>query len=384
MKLAAIICEYNPFHAGHARQFALTREALGVDCALVCLMSGAFVQRGEPAVFDRLIRARAALAAGADLVLENPVTNVLRSAEGYAAGSVQVLEALGGIDVLSFGCELSGAEDLLQTARLLESEAFPAALRPFLDRGESFAAARQHALEALGGDGSLLEKPNCILGVEYCKALLRQDSKMQPLVLRRGGDYHAQEVDAASPSATALRHRIAAGGDWLSAVPEAARAAYEEAQAHDWQQGERAVLAVLRRMSDEAFQALPHGTEGLWSRFARACRTQAGIPAILNAAKSKRYAMTRVQRLLCCAYLGISREMLERPAPYLRVLGFNARGQAALRKLRGTSALPVRNLGARAPDRDYARLEARCADLYTLCGGQPCYGMAESDRSIRI
>jgi len=382
LKVAAIICEYNPFHNGHARQFSLTRQALGEDALIVCLMSGNYVQRGAPAVFDKMCRAEAALACGADLVLENSVTNVLRSAEGYAAGGVQILTQLGGIDCLSFGVESGTAEELMQIASLLRSDAFSAALRPHLDEGLSFAAARERAAEDLGADASLLRTPNAILGIEYCKAILQQESSIRPLTVLRGGDYHALEMERENPSATSIRLNMAKGEAWYNAVPEAARQYYEGQTSHTLARGEQAMLAVLRTMSREAYEQLPHGSEGLWSKFYRLGREVACLEELAEAVKSKRYARTRIDRMILCAYLGITREMLEKSAPYVRVLGFRPSAQKLLRAMRDNGAIPLIHAGERAPDREYEQLEMRCADLFTFFAGKPEYGTLQKERPV--
>ena len=371
MSVCAVICEYNPFHKGHARQFRLIRDALGADTAILCLMSGPFVQRGEPAIFLPLVRAQAALEAGADLVLENPLPNVLRSAEGYARGSAELLQDLGCVTHLSFGCECGSADALMNLAKLLRTPSFQQALRPELDRGLSFASARQRAVEALGGDGTLLTQPNNILGVEYCKALLELRSPIQPLAVRRTGDYHARDLDPDEPSATALRTALLSGE------------IQTKQRLHSWRFGERAVLAILRTKPREAYAQLPHGEEGLWSRFQRACLEYADLEAILEAAKSKRYARTRLQRLMSCAYLGIDRDILYGTAPYVRVLGFSQRGQELLHTLRTTAARPLVHAGARAPDRSYEEMEARWRDLYELLSQDvPIYGTLRRERVI--
>ena len=120
MQTAGVICEYNPFHLGHARQLGLIRQQLGPEAAIVCLMSGNYVQRGEPAVFDKCVRARAAVEAGASLVLELPVTYALRSAEGFAAGGVSILSRLG-CGFLSFGCESGDGDAILRAAEASRS-----------------------------------------------------------------------------------------------------------------------------------------------------------------------------------------------------------------------------------------------------------------------
>ncbi len=150
MKIVGIICEYNPLHRGHRKQIGWVRKKYGEDCAIVCLMSGNFVQRGMPAVFPKMVRAEAALRCGADLVLELPVTYALSSAEGFAAGGVSILG--GFCDELCFGSESGTEQSLMAAAEILLSPAFSAALRTHLDEGLSFPAARQKAMAELGAD----------------------------------------------------------------------------------------------------------------------------------------------------------------------------------------------------------------------------------------
>ena len=204
-----IVCEYNPFHLGHRKQIDSIREKFGANTGIICAMSGNYVQRGHPAVFDKTIRAEAAIRCGADLVVELPVTTSLSSAEGFAAGGVAVLSRL--CDGLCFGAETADLRQLLGTAEALLSEDFPKLLRRELDTGRSFPAARQAALEKMGLPGAILESPNNILAVEYCKAILRQSSPMQPLPIFREGSYHAKEAHFENPSATSLRIRLQNG-----------------------------------------------------------------------------------------------------------------------------------------------------------------------------
>lgn len=368
MQTAAIICEYNPFHNGHQKQFRLIREHLGQDAAIVCLMSGNFVQRGEPALYHRSVRAEAALRGGADLVLELPLTCSLRSAEGFADGGVAILRALGVCDVLSFGCETT--EGLRETAQLLLSEEFPPVLRKYLDEGISFASARQRALEELGGDGRLVSRPNNILAVEYCKAILRQGSAMAALPLRREGDYHALTPAYENPSASSLR----AAEDFLPYVPRETWDCYRGQPSYRRACGERAMLARLRTMTEAEFVCVPYGGEGLWSKVMRACRAGGSVEEILLAAKSKRYPYTRLSRLLLCAYLGITEEMLAADAPYIRLLALNDRGRELLRAARKNGTVNILHAGERAEAGTYAELETRAELLYDLfCGEDGVY-----------
>ena len=142
--IVGIICEYNPLHLGHEKQIKQIRRELGENCAIVCAMSGNFVQRGRPAIFDKTLRAEAAIKSGADLVVELPVTTALSSAEGFAAGGVEILSKV--CDSLCFGVETGTKESLLATAKALLNKDFPPLLRAFLDEGLSFPAARQKAM----------------------------------------------------------------------------------------------------------------------------------------------------------------------------------------------------------------------------------------------
>lgn len=331
MKTIGIICEYNPLHLGHKRQMLTIRERWGADAAIVCLMSGNFVQRGQPAIVDMGLRARAAVDCGADLVLELPVTAALSSAEGFAARGVTILS--GFCDGLCFGAESGTAGSLMHTAQALLSPDFSPALRRELDSGKSFPAARQTALERMGSSGALLlSRPNDILGVEYCKAIIAQGSAMEPLPIPRAGDYHAADADPSEPSATAVRGLMQAGQDWAPFVPQEARAAFDGAALHSLAAGERAVLARLRSMTEAEFAALPHGSEGLWRKLMHESRRGAALEEILTAVKSKRYTRTRLDRMVMCAYLGLTAEDLAAVAPYTRVLAFSGRGARVLKK----------------------------------------------------
>lgn len=363
MKTCGIICEYNPLHLGHQKQITQIRAMLGEGTAIVCLMSGSFVQRGAPAIVDKMRRARAAVLAGADLVLELPIPAALSSAENFAAQGVRILSPF--CDSLCFGAETGDRETLLRTAQALLSREFREALRVWLDKGLSFPAARQAALEAMGVSGALLTSPNDILAVEYCKAILAQDSPMTPLPICREGSYHDHRPDPENPSATALRTLLLSRGDWRRYVPEAARTCFENAPLHTLEAGERAVLGRLRAMTDAEFEALPYGSEGLWRKFMHAARQEATVEDILTAAKSKRYTRTRLQRMLLCACLELTEEALAAPAPYVRVLALNNRGRAVLKKARVSGQFP--NIGE-ARDGPYWALEQRAGDWYGLFG----------------
>ena len=356
--VTGIICEYNPLHLGHKKQLGIIKAA-DPDGIIVCLMSGNYVQRGKPAIVDKSIRAKAAVMAGADLVLELPVTAALSSAEGFAAEGVRILSHF--CTHLCFGAESAHAQQLMQTANALLSEDFSLALREQLEKGLSFPAARAKALEGMGI--SAVSKPNDILAVEYCKAILAQGSSLIPWPIQRGGDYHDETADEENPSATALRKLMLESGMWLDYVPEEVRDCFRDANLHTIDAGERAILSRLRTMTDAEFEAIPFGSEGLWRKLMHNARRFACLEDVLTATKSKRYTRTRLDRMVMCAFLGIQKEQMDAPAPYVRLLAFNDKGRAVLR--RHKEAFPVVNAGESVAD-PYWELEKRCGDLYGL------------------
>lgn len=366
MKITGIICEYNPLHLGHKKQLD-TLRALQPASGIVCMMSGNYVQRGKPAIVDKALRAKAAILSGADLVLELPVTAALSSAEGFAAAGVRLLSGL--CDSLCFGSETADTAMLMQTAQALLSHHFPPALSDELAKGLSFPAARQAALEAIGVRGDMLRNPNDILAIEYCKAILSQNSSMIPLPILRQGNYHDLQADRKNPSATAVRSLMLQSGAWLDYIPAEAQPCFENAALHTLAAGERAVLARLRTMSDEEFEALPYGSEGLWRKLMHAARKEATLEDILTAVKSKRYTRTRLDRMVLCAFLGLTGADLSAPAPYARVLALNDRGREILKQARKIGLFPNTGEPLNHP---YQAIENQVEALYGLfCTNSP-------------
>lgn len=356
-----IVCEYNPLHLGHLHQIQYIRGSFGENTPIVCAMSGNYVQRGVPALFDKSIRGEAAIACGADLVVELPVTAALSSAEGFAGGGVAVLSQL--CDTVCFGTETGEKHHLMETAQALLDTRFSPLLRKALDTGISFPAARSAALREMGTGDDLLSQPNDILAVEYCKAILSQGVSLDILPIHRPGSYHSEEADPEAPSATALRRRILSGESWEAFVPSQAASLFAHASRHALSAGERAILGRLRTMTDTEFEALPYGSEGLWRKLMHASRRQNTLEEIFTAVKSKRYTRTRLQRMVMCAFLGITQEMISQPPPYARVLSFNDRGRSLLKGVRDSGFFP--NAGT-PMEHPFQTLENRCGDLYGL------------------
>ena len=371
MTVAGIVAEYNPFHAGHARHIAETRRMLGGGCAVVAVMSGNWVQRGDCAVFDKWTRTRAALEGGADLVLELPTVWAISSAEAFARGAADLLAATGVATHLSFGSECGDVDRLQQAAACLDSPAYAAALRRRLDSGLPFALCRQQAAEELLGPGraGLLAFPNNNLGVEYLRALNALNSAIQPVTVRRVGAAHDGGDHPDFPSASFLREQLRAQGGAATA---------------DLRRCQRAILARLRTMTADDWAALPDSgaAEGLPRRLERAGRQCRDLEEFCALAKTKRYAHARIRRLALWAFLGLTAGQRPEAPPYLRVLGLNGRGQAVLREMKARAALPILTKPAHVrrlpPDaRALFALEARCTDLYALCFADPAPGGGE-------
>ncbi len=373
MEATGIICEYNPLHLGHKKQIDCIRAAYP-DGGIVCLMSGNYVQRGHPAIIDKSLRAKAAILTGADLVLELPVTASLSSAEGFAQEGVRILG--GFCQRLCFGAESANKESLLATAKALLAKDFPDALHKELDKGLSFPAARQAALRAMGLASDTLSLPNDILAVEYCKAILELGVSMKPMPIVRKGGYHDGAADPENPSATAVRELMISGGDWLSYVPDDS---CNGAVLHTLLSGEQAILSRLRTMTDGEFEALPYGSEGLWRKLMKNARQLATLEQIIDATKSKRYTRTRLDRMVLCAYLGLTEKDLSSPAPYTRVLAFNDRGRELLRSARLSGMFPNAGENTKHP---WQETEMRIGRLYCQFATLPEAPCQEDERRV--
>ena len=377
MDFIGVVCEYNPFHNGHA--YHLRESArLTDDQGVVCVISGDFVQRGEAALYAKYARAEAAVRGGADVVFELPLPWSLASAEGFARGAVGLLAAIGAT-TLSFGTE---SEDLgiLDTLarRLIEPQTVELIRAKMADEPElSFAAARQRVLEELCGEGArALETPNNILAVEYLKTIYTETLSLKPLGVRRLGSAHDGAGEGNTRSASEIRSLLSRGESADCFMSASSRAVLER----DTAQGrgipsraaiETAILSRLRMLRREDFLALPDASGGLGERLFRAAGEEPTLDAVFAAVKNKRLAMSRVRRACYCAALGITSNAADGIPPYARLLAANARGREMLAELRETSGIPivtkpasVRELGERSET--IFSLGAAAHDLYVL------------------
>ena len=361
-----IICEYNPMHRGHEEMIKKLRAG-GTD-TVVCLMSGSFVQRGEPAIADKYGRAAAAVRSGADVVLELPFPWSCGSARYFAAAGIYILNALG-VKNIAFGSECADAAMLRAAA-----EAAPEGIRT--DPAATGAAAGYFAAlnERLGGASRLM--PNDILGVEYCKALLQSGSTIAPLAILRKVVGHNGGAAKGFASASHIRELLTNGEDASAYLMAESAAIYARECAAGrapvtMQNAERAVLSRLRAMCEEDFARYDSGNEGLYRRFYDAARTAASVDKLLFAVKTKRYAYARLRRMLLAAYLDVTAADVPPEIPYLRVLACNERGRKLLKTIKKTGSAPVltKSADVRALSEEAQKLfalTARAADQYVL------------------
>ncbi len=371
-----ILCEYDPFHTGHARQFALIREALP-DAMIICLMSGCFTQRGMPALFSPAFRAAAALRAGAGMVLELPCAFSVRDAENFALGAVSIFSRLGFVTHMSFGVETPDPSALISAAELLESpdETFQAALRESLAKGRPFAAAQADGLAAALDNpdtAAIASKPNNILAICYLRALKRLQSGIRPLPVKREGDYHSASLSPSGwPSASAVRKAFLAG---RTADAEAACGyPLRGTEAHRPGALDPVLLDCVRSMPPEDLKRLPDCSEGLENRLKKSAAKATSRAELLTMLKTRRYTHTRLNRLLTHTMLGMRGDLLAGyPLPsYVRLLGFRRENERELALLKGTN-IPVI---AKASDGDLEnplfRLDERAYDLWALGASLP-------------
>ena len=362
MRIIGLTAEYNPFHRGHAWQLDRIRDRFGTETAVVAVLSGCFVQRGEPALFDARARAEAAVRCGADLVLELPLPWAISSAQGFARGAVTVLESLGCVEELAFGSETGDPEELREARRLLEDPGLKPLLREGLAAGLGFAAARQQAAERLAGrEVPQLRRRNDILALSYLEALEGLGSSIRPCPLPRCGEY---------PPAAQLRERE----DYLSFLPEAAAEVFgREAAAGRGpvrpRDLELPILAALRTLPESAWEALPDGGEGLPNRLRRAALEAGSWEELIRLTVTKRYPAARIRRMALAAFLGLPRETAAGTPTYLRVLALSRRGAEVLKN--ASPRLPVLTKAARGRGDPLMELEQRAAGLYALAFREP-------------
>lgn len=411
MNILGLITEYNPFHNGHLHHLEESKE-LSKATHTIAVMSGHFVQRGEPAIFDKWTRAAMAVNSGVDLVIELPTVFAVSSAEYFAFGSIDLLNRLGLVTDLAFGSESGHIDDFCQVSQIFveDSVALDEKIRGYLSTGMSYPSARQMALSDMIPNHQshlteLVSSPNNILGIEYLKALHTVGSSIRPHTIPRiSSDYNSVALQGAISSATAIRKHlqdfrpdcdlastasdtaIFQGFDYQSALqtllPDSA---LEQLLSND-ENHPNCVLPIfpealsqmllyrLRSMSALDLALIHDVKEGLQNSIKSHANTAGTWETLLTSIKSKRYPRTRLQRIMIKALLGISDDFVGRTgqlrAEYARVLAFNDQGRELLATMKKTATIPIITRPGKAPMDERASqmlaYDILASDLYAL------------------
>lgn len=368
MQVAGIIAEYNPFHNGHAELIRMAREAGATH--IVAVMSGNFVQRGEPALWNHSVRTKAALSGGVDLVLQLPAPYAVSGAQSFARAGVEILDSLGCVDWLVFGSECGDADKITETAKTVYGEEIKPLIAEELKKGISFASARENALRSLNPEyADIIKSPNNILGVEYAAAIQRINSKMQSVTFKRkGAEHDSAEIDGEIASASLIRERVLSGGSWQEFLPNPNL--YEQEETAEIGNIERAILYKIRTADKDELSKAPDVSEGIENRIISAAEEARSLEELYSLAKTKRYSHARIRRIIINYFLGITAEDLKTPIPYIRVLGFNRNGAELIRNADAklpiiTKAADIAGMGESA-QRIFSA-ECRAGDIYSLC-----------------
>lgn len=395
MSIIGIISEYNPFHLGHLYHLQEAKKRTNAT-GVVCVMSGHFVQRGEPALVNKWARTEMALAGGADLILELPVLYACRSAYWFARGGIETLYNTGIVTHLAFGVETNEPAVLTKAAHLLvhETPSFKESLKVHLNSGLSYPKARAQALaHELACPSLLWEKPNNILGLTYLQVLQEKQISLEPLYIKRiGSAYGDQELTAGTfPSATAIRNSL------KSSTPDSALLKLHRLKDYlpestykiltkELLAGQGPImldylspiiLTLLRRCSKEHLKSIIDIREGLENRIYKLCQETGTLTEFLTQLKTKRFTYTRLQRMmihLLLDYTKTKEKCIYHGPPYLRVLGFTDNGRKLLKEMQKKATLPFITKGAHSQklcqQNDTFRLfwetEALSTNLYTL------------------
>ena len=378
MGILGIIVEYNPFHKGHGSHLALSKAKTGCE-TVIAVMSGNFVQRGEPAICDKWQRTRMALAEGVDLVIELPLYYATGGAEYFARGAVTLLAATGLVDYLCFGSECADIGKITDCAKILLEEREGDKLKTLLNQGLSYPAAREKAYEEFIETGGLLSKPNNILGVEYMKALLGMESKTE---------MQAHTVPRSPGAAKNIRENMKRGITVEHDMSDVSwKILSDNIKIHGAADLDNLSMAFLSIARNKNLSQHLHNyvdvSEGLENRFVKCAQEYFWLSDILAAVKTKRYTYTRLQRAALHIILGITKERLaeyERAngPQYIRVLGFKRNRADLLKALEHNASLPiVMNLkNAILPDLATQMLndEICSTELYSLAFPPPKKG----------
>ncbi len=411
MKVLGLITEYNPFHNGHLYHL---KESLKVTNSThsIAVMSGNFLQRGEPALLHKWARAKMAVMGGVDLVLELPTVYACSTAEHFAFGSVKLLDATGVVNSLCFGSEEGNLKGLQLISSLLINppKEFNIFLQEYLKMGISFPAARENALkdffqkdnkltpEELLKINHLIKNPNNILSIEYLKGLKTINSSITPhTILRIKAGYHSTDISSNIASATAIREHLKGLGaldELRNVIPSTTYSILEDSFkqkigpifSHHYQQS---IMTLIRRSATSSLSRIYDVNEGLENKIKQCGLSTNGMSNLINSIKSKRYPLTRIQRILMHLLLDITRddfnELHQQGGPqYIRVLAFNEKGRELLKLMKEKATLPIINkINQYEPQNEYASkmlaIDIRATDIYSLGIDNPNFSTYQLD-----
>lgn len=378
--ILGIVAEYNPFHNGHSYHIEKAKEISGAKYT-ICIISGNFVQRGNCSVVNKWKKAEMALLNGADLVIELPTVYSVSSAEGFAHGAMKIFKSLNVVDAISFGTETSdyGAINNIASVVCEEPKQYKEYLSNELGKGVSFPKAREEAIKLYFDNNdrysNILNCPNNILAVEYLKSLKKLKSTIQPVPIQREKVYYNDnKIIDDFASATAIR-RMLQDGDFSGIRKVVPNSTYEILSREneignlvlDLSNFEKQIIYNLRRMSIEEIRALPDVNEGLEHNLKNAANYTNNLEDFIDIVKSKRYTQSRIQRILICALLGITKKDVEsfrKVTPYVRILGFNESGRSLISKIKNENPrLPVITSVKKFKDTNTNKIYSRMLDI---------------------
>ena len=379
MKICGIIAEYNPFHLGHLKQIEYVKNVLGAE-KIIVIMSGGFTQRGEVAVLDKFTRAKHALKAGADLVIELPTIFATANAEIFAKGAINVLNSLNVVDSICFGVESGCEDDYISLAKAMnnESKEFKKILKEKLEGGISLAKAKFETLKALGGDfdQSLISTPNNILGLEYTKAILSAKSKIEIFPMIREGNHNDKKLKKGITSASSIREMLKIG------KPKKVKRNVPSFVFSDLTNYpftfENLCMASLITASADKLKSILDCTEGLENRIKALIKDNLSLDALIDKVCTKRYTKSRIQRIILSNLLGIEKDLVLDCLDsnlYAKVLAVNSDAKDIIPFICKNSSVPI--LTRKSDESLLKKSALSCfekdvlgADLYSLISGK--------------
>ncbi len=340
MSVIGIVSEFNPFHNGHKYLIDSVKKDGDI---ILCLMSGNFVQRAEPAIFDKRIRTLSALKSDADFVFELPFVYATATAEIFAENAVRILCSLG-CDKIAFGVEDENGEELSKAAKILLNDDFNEKVMSFYSEGLSYPAARQKAFDIY--DISFdISKPNNILALEYLKAIYKNNYDMSFIAIKRQGEeYTSVDEDGELLSAGHIRQLIKDNIDFTPYIPSSCKDIYLDSIKNgnytDEKKFDIALMALLKNIKKENLSEIAYMSEGLENKIYDCIQKYTDLRSIYDNAKSKRYTHSRIRRAVLSLAFGISKDDIKIAAPYCRLLGFNTKRTDVLGQIAKESKLP--------------------------------------------